>query len=216
MERDRISGRLSIFNTFSSASALLPFQQLLHFRRSSSPAPAPFQHVPLFIYFFATFPFCLSFFFFFSSSPFSLPPEPSRQKVVPAETRGGASGGKKKLLSESGSHLSFSLPPPLFPCAARRGGMNAEPVSSELPVGKREEKRRALGMETHFCPEGWLLSACVWLCAVVELSACPVLPPARLGWMWPQLLPGILLLMLLLTWWSPGRWGGHGWRELKE
>lgn len=47
--------------------------------------------------------------------------------------------------------------------------MNAEPVSSELRAGEREENSRALGMETRFCSEGWLLGVCVRVCVVVEL-----------------------------------------------
>lgn len=63
--------------------------------------------------------------------------------------------------------------------------MNAEPVSSELRAGEREENSRALGMETRFGSEGWLLSVCV--CVVVELSLlakvssrgfCPPVLPA--------------------------------------
>lgn len=61
--------------------------------------------------------------------------------------------------------------------------MNAEPVSSELRAGKREENSRALGMETRFCSEGWLLSVCVcvYVCCGSAFSACQSI--------FPQLLP---------------------------
>lgn len=94
-----------------SASALLPFQQLLRFKKRNCHAPGGFQPIPLFFYNASFLHF--SFFFFFFH-----PPEPSGQKVVPAEavggSEGGSEGGEKKLLSRSGFHLSLSLPPLLL------------------------------------------------------------------------------------------------------
>lgn len=127
-------------------------------------------------------------FFFFFFSPILLSPLDRRWFQQKAGGAKGEAGGKKKLLSRSGFHLSLSLPPPLLPCAARRGGMNAEPVSSELQAGKREENSRALGMETRFCSEGWLLSLCVcvlWLsfpCLPKYLPPAFALPSCLAGW----------------------------------
>jgi len=170
-----------------SASALLPLQQLLHFRKRNCHTPGGFQPIALFISFFATLPFCVSFSFFFFH-----PPEPSRQKVVPAEAGGWGRGGKRNCLLGL-DFIWVPLSPPLLPCAARRGGMNAEPVSSELRAAEREEKSRALGMETHFCSEGWLLSLCLCVCCGWAFSACqssfPRLLPSRPACLVGQELP---------------------------